>query len=102
MNIRPQRFNSPHGCGIVTHEEGDLVRYKDYETLREHCLGATPEEIKRLKGHSAMLSQIAAYVHDFCDTEEYTTLDGVKRMAALLKGAEADAEIAELDKKYGY
>ena len=55
-------------------------------------------EYKELLEHSRMLSRIAAYVEDFCEEEEDTTLAGVLRLLAEYHELKADYNWKALEK----
>lgn len=48
------------------------------------------EDIEQLKEHSRMLSRIAAYVEDFAESDEDTTIICVLRLLAKYHQMEAD------------
>lgn len=48
------------------------------------------DDIAKLKSDSIMLGRIAAYVEDFCKSDEDTTLTCVLRLLAQYRSMEAD------------
>lgn len=50
----------------------------------------TKEQLEELESHSIMLGQIAAFVEDFCEDENDTTLVGVVVLLAKYHQLESD------------
>jgi len=59
----------------------------------------TPERIKELESHSAMLGQIAGYVEEFCQDDEMTTLEATRWVVASYKKLLAEKELDEIAEK---
>jgi hypothetical protein len=59
----------------------------------------TPERIKELESHSAMLGQIVGYVGEFCIDDEMTTLEAVRWVVASYKKLLAEKELDSIMEK---
>jgi hypothetical protein len=62
-------------------------------------MNPTPERIKELESHSAMLGQIAGYVEEFAIDDEMTTLECVRWVVASYKKLLAEKELDSIMEK---
>ena len=62
-------------------------------------MNPTPERIKELESHSAMLGQIAGYVEEYAQDERMTTLEVVRWVVASYKKLLAEKELDSIMEK---